>query len=214
VESIFSDMGNQFAIIDGIFQISDSQVLSIEPGDDLGEMTVLLTDPNLGIYMGNLEDIFLRRDSDVNILPGMRISVADNSTLRYHIYNNEYVVPLPELVDVYLPTEPVPSGGVANFSIFVKAGDIISVTAETVDSRGLRVILGDLTRSAVGARDQWLYSWQWNATVPALSDDGTRLPESDLQSGVLKLNNTTQPVPVFVSFDASGGISLIRDSAE
>lgn len=213
VESIFSDMGNQFAIIDGIFQISDSQVLSIEPGDDLGEMTVLLTDPNLGIYMGNLEDIFLRRDSDVNILPGMRISVADNSTLRYHIYNNEYVVPLPELVDVYLPTEPVPSGGVANFSIFVKAGDIISVTAETVDTRGLRVILGDLTRSAVGARDQWLYSWQWNATVPALSDDGTRLPESDLQSGVLKLNNTTQPVPVFVSFDASGRISLIRDSA-
>ncbi|HPR67547.1 MAG TPA: S-layer protein domain-containing protein, partial [Methanothrix sp.] len=172
VESIFSDGDDQFAIIDGLFQVSDRQYLSIEPGDELAEMVVLLMSPNLGIYMVNTENIELKRDSKIDILPGMSIAIADNDTLRYYIYKNEYVVPLPELADLYIPEEPVPSGGLANFSIFVLAGEIKSVTAEIVDFDSRRVILGDLTASGVGARDQWLYSWQWNATVPALSDDG------------------------------------------
>jgi len=213
VESIFSDGDDQFAIIDGLFQVSDSQYLSIEPGDELGEMTIILMRPNLGIYMVNTDNIALKSDSKVGILPGMSIAVADNEFLRYYIYTNEYVVPLPKVVDVYLPEEPVPSGGLANFSIFVLAGDIKSVTAETVDSKGKRVILGDLTGLGVGTGDQWLYSWQWNATVPVLSDDGTLLPVSDLQGGVLQVNNSTDPISVMVSFDESGRIGLIRDPA-
>ncbi len=213
VESIFSDGDDQFAIIDGLFQVSDRQYLSIEPGDELAEMVVLLMSPNLGIYMVNTENIELKRDSKIDILPGMSIAIADNDTLRYYIYKNEYVVPLPELADLYIPEEPVPSGGLANFSIFVLAGEIKSVTAEIVDFDSRRVILGDLTASGVGARDQWLYSWQWNATVPALSDDGTLLPESDIQGGVLQVNNTTEPVQARVSFDESGRIGLIQDSA-
>ncbi len=213
VENIFSDGEDQFAIIDGLFQVSDSQFLPIKAGDELGEMTVVLIGPDLGIYMVNMDYINLKRDSVVGILPGMNIAVADNDTLRYYIYKNEYVLPPPEVVEIYLPQEPVPSGGVANFSAFIRAGDIVSVTAETVDAGGRRVIQGDLTRSGVGARDQWLYSWQWNATVPALSDDGTLLPESDLQGGVLKLNDTAEPVPVSVNFDTSGRIGLIRDTA-
>ena len=211
VESIFSDGDDQFAIIDGLFQVSDSQYLSIEPGDELAEMVVLVISPNLGIYMVNTEYIELKRDSSFEIIPGMNIAVADNGTLRYYIYKNEYVVPLPELVDLYIPEEPVSSRGLANFSVFVRAGEIKSVTAETVDSEGKRVILGDLTASGVGAKDEWLYSWQWNATVPALSDDGTILHESDLQGGVLQVNNSTDPVSVMVSFDESGRISLIQD---
>jgi S-layer protein (TIGR01567 family) len=213
VESIFSDGDDQFAIIDGLFQVSDSQYLSIEPGDELAEMVVLVMSPNLGIYMVNTENIELKRDSRIDILPGISIAIADSDTLRYYIYKNEYVVPLPELADVYIPEEPVPSGGLANFSIFVRAGEIKSVTAETVDSEGKRVILGDLTASGVGARDEWLYSWQWNATVPALSDDGTILPESNIQGAVLQVNNSTDPVSVMVSFDGSGRISLIQDPA-
>ncbi len=213
VESIFSDGDDQLAIIDGLFQVSDSQYLSIEPGDELAKMVVLVISPNLGIYMVNTEYIDLKRDSSFEIIPGMNIAVADNDTLRYYIYKNEYVVPLPELVDVYIPEEPVPSGGLANFSIFVRAGEIKSVTAETVDSEGKRVILGDLTASGVGANDEWLYSWQWNATVPALSDDRTILPESDIQGGVLQVNNSTDPVSVMVSFDGSGWVSLIQDQS-
>lgn len=213
VESIFSDGDYQFAIIDGLFQVSDSQYLSVEPGDELAEMVVLVMNPNLGIYMVNTESIELKRDSNVGILPGMTIAVADNKTLRYYLYKNEYVLPPPELADVYLPEDPVPSGGVANFSIFVRAAEIKSLTAETVDSQGRRMIMGDLTGSGVGARDQWLYSWQWNTTVPTLSDDGSILHESDLQGGVLQINNTTDPVSVLVSFEQSGWISLIKDSA-
>lgn len=213
VESIFSDGDDQFAIIDGLFQVSDSQYLSIEPGDELGEMTIVLMRPNLGIYMVNADNIDLKIDSNVGIMPGMNIAVADNETLRYYIYTNEYVVPLPVLEDMYLPEEPVPSGGLANFSIFARAGEIKSVTAETVDSEGKRLILGDLTGMGVGANDEWLYSWQWNATVPALSDDGMTLPESDLQGGVLQVNNSTDPVSVIVNFDESGWTSLIQDTA-
>jgi S-layer protein (TIGR01567 family) len=213
VESIFSDKDEKFAIIDGLFQVSDSQYLSIEPGDELAKMVVLVMNPNLGIYMVNTKNIELKRDSDVNILPGMKIAVADNETLRYYIYKNEYVVPLPEVMDLYIPEEPVPSGGLANFSILVRAGEIKSVTAETVDPKSRRVILGDLTGTGVGAKDEWLYSWQWNATVPALSDDGTVLPESNVQGGVLQVNNSTDPVSVMVSFDESGWISLIQDTA-
>ncbi len=213
VESIFSDGDQQFAIIDGLFQVSDSQYLSIEPGDELAKMVVLVMNPNLGIYMVNTKNIELKRDSDVDILPGMKIAVADDDVLRYYIYKNEYVVPLPELVDLFVPEEPVPSAGLANFSILIRAGDIKSVTAETLDPKSRRVILGDLTGTGVGAKDQWLYSWQWNATVSALSDDGTVLPESDVQGGVLQINNSTDPVSVMVNFYDSGWISLIQDAA-
>jgi len=211
VESIFSDGDDQFAIIDGLFQVSDSQFLSIEEGDELGELVVLRTG-SFGIYMGNLDSVSLKPDSKVAILPGMNIKVADNDFLRYYIYKNEYVLPSPKIIDYYLPDDPVPSGGLANFSVFVLAGDIKSATAETVDSEGRRVILGDLKNSGVGARDQWLYSWQWNATVPALSDDGTILPVSDVQVGVLEINNSTESVQVTVNFDESGWISLIKGS--
>ncbi|HPE49881.1 MAG TPA: S-layer protein domain-containing protein [Methanothrix soehngenii] len=213
VESVYSDRDDQFAIIDGLFQISDSQYLTIEYGDELGELTIYNINPDLGVFLANYGEISLRRDSTVAILPGMSIKVADNDTLRYYIYVNEYVLPTPEIIDVYLPGEPVPSVGKANFSVFVLGGNIVSITAETVDSQGRRMVLGDLTASGVGKENQWLYSWQWNATVPALSDDRTILPVLDLQGGVLQVNNTTEPVQVLVGFDGAGRIDLIQGTA-
>ena len=213
IENIFSEMEDRFAIVDGLFQVSDSQFISIEPGNELSKMTVLRIGPNFGIYMANTGHISLRRGTAVSILPGMNIRVADNDTLRYYIYKNEYVLPPPKILDVSQPNEPVPSGSLANFSIFVLAGEIKSVIAETVDAGGRRVIQGDLTRSGAGAADQWLYSWQWNATVPALSDDLTILPESEVQGGLLQINDSAEPVPVTVTFDLSGRIRLIRGSA-
>ena len=212
VGSVFLSDEENLAIVDGIFQVSDRLILTIDPGNDFGELKVMVINPSY-IIMANPDWIHLKRDSRASILPGINIAVAKNDTFRYYLYKNEYVVPLPDLADVYLPKEPVPSGGLANFSIFVLAGEIKSVTAETVDAGGRRVIQGDLTRSGVGAADQWLYSWQWNATVPALSDDLTILPESEVQGGLLQINDSKEPVPVTVSFDLSGRISLIRGSA-
>ena len=212
IEGVFNSHEDHFAIIDGIFQISDRLILPIEPGNEFGELKVMVTNPSF-IIMANPDWILLKRDSKTTILPGINIAVADNETFRYHLYTNEYVLPPPQISDLSMPEEPVPSGGVANFSIFVVAGEIRSVTAETVDAHGRRLILGDLTASGVGAVDQWIYSWQWNSTVPALSDDGTILPESEFQGGILQVNDSTQPVQVFVSFDASGRIGLIRDTA-
>ena len=212
VGSVFSDDEEQFAIIDGIFQVSDRLILPLDLGNDFGELEVKAVNPKY-VIMANPDWIQLKRDSQTSIMPGMNIAVADNETFRYYLYKNEYVLSPPEIVDVYIPEEDVLSGGLANFSIFVLAGDIVSVTAETVNSEGKRIILGDLTGSGVGAGDQWLYSWQWNATVPALSDDESLLPESEIQGGVLQVNNSTDPVSVMVSFDESGQISLIRDSA-
>ncbi|UEC43498.1 MAG: S-layer-related duplication domain protein [Methanothrix sp.] len=212
VGSVFLSDEENLAIVDGIFQVSDRLVLTIDPGNDFAELKVMVINPSY-IIMANPDWIHLKRDSRTSILPGINIAVAKNETFRYYLYKNEYVVPRPDLADVSLPTEPIPSGGLANFSIFVLAGEIKSVTAETVDAGGRRLILGDLTRSGVGARDRWLYSWQWNATVPALSDDGTILPESEVQGGLLQINDSTEPVPVTVTFDLTGRIGLIRGSA-
>jgi len=213
IGSIFRNESEQFVMIEGLFQISDSLYLPVESYNDFGELTIVQTsEPNL-IFMINDEYINLKRDSVVGILPGVYIAVADNDSLRYYIFKNEYVLPPPGIVNYYLPEEPVPSGGAANFSVFVIAGDILSVTAETVDSQGRRVNLGDVTAAGIGDRDQWLFSWRWNATVSTLSDDGSLLPESNVQSGVLKVNNTTEPVPVFVRYDTSGWIGLIQDTS-
>ncbi len=212
VGSVFMSEEENLAIVDGIFQISDRLILAIDPGNDFAELEVKVINPSY-IIMANPDWIHLKRDSRASILPGINIAVAKNETFRYYLYKNEYVVPLPDLADVFMPKEPVPSGGLANFSIFVLAGEIKSVIAETVDAGGRRVIQGDLTRSGVGAKDQWLYSWQWNATVPALSDDLKILPESDVQGGLLQINDSAEPVPVTVTFDLSGRISLIRGSA-
>lgn len=158
------------------------------------------------------------RDSTTSILPStssisqvMSIAVADNETYRYYLYESEYVVPFPKIIEEYLPEEPVPSGGAANFSISVQAGEILSVSAEIFDSDGRLVIPGDVTGNGFGAEDQWLFSWQWNVTVPALSDDGTALLDSSFQEGVLKLNNSTYPISVLFSFDESWRIKLIQD---
>ncbi len=210
VGSVFSDDEEHFAIVDGIFQVSDRLIIPIDLGNDFGELEVKVANSDY-IIMANPEWVHMKRDSKTSILPYMSIAVADNDTYRYYLYTSEYVLPPPKILDVSLPEDPVPSGGVANFSIFVQAGDITSVTAETFDSKGQLILPADMTGIGVGDRDMWFYSWQWNATVPALSDDETVLFESDVRGGFLQVNNSTEPVQVTVSFDEYGWISFIQD---
>ena len=90
--NVFKNEMESFATIDGIFQISDQYILPVEPGRGMGEMEIVYVQPNV-IIMVNHDYINLNRDSTISIGPGMSIRVADNDTLRYYLYNSQYVVP-------------------------------------------------------------------------------------------------------------------------
>ncbi len=213
VGSIFSDEREQFAVIEGLFQVSDRLFLSVERNNDFGEVTVLAVTPDY-IIMGNPDWIELKRDSDVGIWPGMYIAVADNDTLRYRLYTNEYVVPPPRIMSVALPPEAVLPSRPANFSMAVLGGDIKRASAEILDSDGRSILLADLTSAGLGSEDRWLYFWQWDATMLALSDDGSLLPITPVHMGVLYPNESSSPVQVLVQFGPAERIDLIQDLSD
>jgi len=209
VRDIFIEENEKFAIVDGLFQVSDRLYLPIDSGNDFGELMVYVTDPRF-VMMINPDPIELKRDSDVSLWPGMNIAVADSNKLRYWIYTKEYVIPPPKILGVHFPDDNVSSIHPANFSMAVLAGEIQSVTTEIVDSEGLRMSAVDLTPGGMGSKDQWFYFWQWDVTVMAFSDDGSLIPHSELQGGMLYLNDSADPVDVVVKFDESGRIGLIE----
>ena len=85
LNSVFNNGTKRFATIDGIFQISDQYLLSIDQGLLIGDLEIISIQPN-GISMVNDDYVDLNRDSTVSIGPGMNIRVADNDTLRYYLY--------------------------------------------------------------------------------------------------------------------------------
>ncbi|MHC1631978.1 MAG: S-layer protein domain-containing protein [Methanotrichaceae archaeon] len=210
VGSIFRNEDEQFAIIDGLFQVSDHLFLPIDLGNEFGEMKILFVNP-IVIFMANTDAITLKRDSDVSLWWGMNIAVADNDTLRYYLYTKEYVVPPPRITSLNLPQNDIPSGNRATFSMNVLAGAINSVSAEIVNSDGQRMAMADLTSTGIGSEDHWFYSLSWNTSILALSDDGTPLFWSELQAGMLYLNESSSPIQVIVKFDPSGRMALIQD---
>jgi S-layer protein (TIGR01567 family) len=75
--SAFATGDDGFAEVDGIWQISDEAV-SVEVGDEYGDMTVLEVDPgDMTITMTNEKEIFLRPDDDLPLLGDIRIRTAD-----------------------------------------------------------------------------------------------------------------------------------------
>ena len=211
VGEIFSDGDKQFAMINGLFQLSDRLYLPVESGKSFGELTVLMVNSKY-IFMTNTDTLTLKRDDhNIRLLPGISIAVADDEKLRYNIYRNEYVVPLPRVIDVGLPQDEVPSNGQANFSVTIQGGDLDSITAEVLDSQGQRIVMADLTPLGVGYGDLWRYSWYWKAESLKLSDDGSMLPMGAIQGGMLYLNqSSTTPITVLVNFDEEGKIALIQ----
>ncbi len=213
VGSIFSDVEEQFAVIEGLFQVSDRLFLSVERYNDFGELTILAVTPHY-IIMGNPDWIELKRDSDVSIWPGMYIAVADNDTLRYRLYTNEYVVPPPRIMSVALPQKAVSPSCPANFSMSILGGDIKRASAEILDPGSQSILLADLTSTGLGSKDRWLYFWQWDATALTLSDDGSLLPIIPVHMGVLYPNESSSPVPVLVRFGPAERIDLIQDRGD
>ena len=212
VDKIFSDGKTRFASIDGLFQLSDQYILSVEPGSGLGELEIVPT--NFGIIaMWNHNTLTFSRNSNVNLWPGMSVRVADNDTLRYYPYTVQRVVPKPALGSINY-TKNISSSGQANFTMTALAGDIISVSANVNDPSGRSVFTEDLTRLGVGSENLWNYFWRWNASTLAMSDDGGQVLDANRNPipGLLYINKTSSPLPVGIRFDESGKVASITDS--
>src|SRR5690606_29950714 len=162
-----------FATIDAIFQISDQFIIHVEEGNGIGEMQIVNVDP-LGIWMVNDDYINLNRDSTVSLAPMMNIRVADNDTLRYYLYTQEYIVPSPSPPTIIVP-DNVTSKTPASFTMIEQAAEIREVTVEIVDSSNRTVFSRDITNFGQGSGEFWMYNWVWNATTLQLSDDNGRI---------------------------------------
>jgi hypothetical protein len=210
VQNIFSSNDEKLAIIDGIFQISESTI-PVEESLDLGETTIALSNSQIVVVV-NPEKINLNRDSSINLWPGLGLRVADNDTLRYYPYTVEYVVPKPSLPQEINYQRNITSLSQANFTMVVQAAEITEVVAEILDSSGNTVYSRDLTRSGMGSGDIWLYGWSWNASVLSLSDDESRIMDTSFAPALLYQNASTLPVQVGVRLDGQGKIASILNS--
>lgn len=212
VDRIFSDGKTKFASIDGLFQLSDQYILSVEPGSGLGELEIVPTTFGI-IGMWNHNTLTLSRNSNVNLWPGMSIRVADNGTLRYYPYTVQRVVPKPALGAIDYPKN-ISSSGQVNFTMTALAGDIVSVSTTVNDLSGKTVFAKDLTSLGVGSENVWSYFWQWNASILTMSDDGSQVLDANGNPipGLLYLNKTSSPISVRIRFDESGKVASIADS--
>lgn len=200
----------QRMVVDGIFQISDRYYLPMDVGDDYGEFQIIASSPEL-IAAVNPDTISLDRDSSQSIWYGMNIKVADNDTLRYYLYTNQYVVPKPELTKFNYPRD-TPSGSPANFTMLVRAGEIRRVNVDIIDPDNRTVYEHDITEQKVGSGENWIFGWRWNATVRRLSDDGSQVVDANEPIPALLYNNqSSEPIKVWVLFDGSGKIASMTE---
>jgi hypothetical protein len=209
--NVFNNGTHSFAMLDGIFQISDRYIFPIDPGTGFGELEIVLVQPDKMILI-NPDSINLNKDSNVNIGPGMDIRVADNDTLRYYLHTSTYVVPPPEPPQVNAQ-DNVSSNATENFSIIVNAAEIRQVMVSILDSDNRTVFTGDITNLGQGSGDLWGFNWQWKATTMQLSDDKSPVLDAS-GSGVpalLYLNKSTSPRQVGVKFNSEGRIGAITD---
>ncbi|MCX6677843.1 MAG: S-layer protein domain-containing protein [Methanothrix sp.] len=211
--NVFSNGVESFATLDGIFQISERNIVQIEPGSGTGELEIVGVLPNQ-IIMVNHDHVNLNRNSNVNIGPGMDIRVADNDTLRFYLYTKQYVVPAPEPPLINSPGN-VTSLAAANFNLVVKAAEIRQVSVDILDSSNRTVFTRDITRLGQGSGDLWGFAWKWNATTMQLNDDKSLVLDASGSPvpGLLYLSPSTPPVQVSVIFETNGRIGAISDDA-
>ncbi|ABK14959.1 MAG: hypothetical protein H5T42_00525 [Methanothrix sp.] len=209
VGEIFRDKERQIAVIDGVFQISDQIYLPIEGGSKIGDM-VIFTTPK-GIYMVNDESKSLGKGSSVEIWPeypgvtkGLYLAVADNDTLRYFPYTVAYVVPMPRILQLGVPSDAAPP---VAFNATVKAGEMRGALVEVMDPPGRTVSLKEISTGR-GLGDTWRFDWTWNGTVPVMND--MVVPDADITptSAILYINDSYS-ASVGVFFDQAGRIERI-----
>jgi S-layer protein (TIGR01567 family) len=96
VKNVFHDPENDSAMVDGIFQISDTPV-PIKPGQQHGKMSIRnINTSSMMITMDNKDNqIVLSKGIDIPLMGKIHIRTADQSTitednpLRYYIYSEE-----------------------------------------------------------------------------------------------------------------------------
>jgi S-layer protein (TIGR01567 family) len=212
VNNIFSNGSTGFATIDAIFQISDEYLFPVESGIGIEKMQIVSTSEPYTIIMLNDENVNLNKDSTISLAPNMNIRVADNDTLRYYLYSQQYVVPKPSPPQIILPKDAV-SGMAVNFTMIEKAAEIQSVTADILDHNNKTISSRDITGHGLGSGEYWTFDWSWNATNLRLSDDDSIIMDagSDRVPALLYLNSSNPPRAVGVQFDTQGRMSAILD---
>ena len=88
--SIYKDAEQPMAIVDGIWQISDTPT-QLNINQQYGKMSIRNVDAtSLSITMDNKNNpINLTRKSDIELMPSIHLRTADNETLRYYVYKTE-----------------------------------------------------------------------------------------------------------------------------
>jgi len=88
--SIYKDAEQPMAIVDGIWQISDTPT-QLNINQHYGKMSIRNIDATgMCITMDNKGNpINLARKSDIELMPSIHLRTADNETLRYYIYKTE-----------------------------------------------------------------------------------------------------------------------------
>jgi S-layer protein (TIGR01567 family) len=84
VDSVSAGTESDMLVIKGIFQISENY-RSIETGDEYGEMEIKSAGGS-GITMANDDDVSLDEGEIVNLMGDIKFLVADDSTLRFALY--------------------------------------------------------------------------------------------------------------------------------
>ncbi len=212
VDNVFTNGTKGFATIDAIFQISDQNLIQIERGDGIGEMQIVGLSAD-SLVMVNDEYIHLNRDSRVYIAPAMSIRVADNDTLRYYLYTEQYIVPSPNAPFVNIPAN-ITSNTPTNITMIEQAAEIRQVTVDIVDSSNRTVYSRDITNLGRGSGELWLFNWIWNATILQLSDDNSQIMDvgDNLVPALLRLNQSSPEEQVGVYFNSTGRIGRILSS--
>ena len=144
VSEITEDSEGSFVVVDGLYLIDYQDILSIEPGDEFGELEVDSVSDTIVMY--NSGTIVLSTDHVIEFAPGLYLRVADDSELRYYPFV-EY-----EIMEIVPNEEPT----AAISSILpnpATEGESVSFAGSGIDSDG--TVTGYYWRSSI---DGWLSS--------------------------------------------------------
>ena len=88
--SVYMDAEQPMAIVDGIWQISDTPI-QLNINQQYGKMSIRNVDAtSMSVIMDNKGNLInLTRKSDIELMPSIHLRTADNETLRYYIYKTE-----------------------------------------------------------------------------------------------------------------------------
>ncbi|WP_156916264.1 S-layer protein domain-containing protein [Methanolobus tindarius] len=156
VSEVSEDLQGSFVVIDGLYLIDYQDILSIEAGDEFGELEVDSVSDTIVMYNSGI--ILLGADDVIEIAPGLYLQVADDSELRYYPfieYEIMKIVPNEKPIAVISSISPNPS----------KEGESVSFAGSGIDNDGTVI-------------DYW-----WTSSIDGWLSDSSSFNTSDLSVG-------------------------------